>query len=228
MPIYSYMRLSTDEDKQSNSFEIQSQVITEYAKENGLEPILKTFKDTKSGAKLEQRVGLMKMLNTIKSNDKVIVHKIDRLSRDVLQMGWIRTELARKGCELVIIDSKNDTNDPMANLMEQIVTAFADYERQMIKSRIQATMDLKKSKGEKLGGYIPYGYDTQEDSEGTKVLVKNELEQKVIQSIKRYKSKGLSLGAIAKKLNERGITTKKGNEFQSMQVKRILEYKHSR
>lgn len=151
MPIYSYMRLSTDEDKQSNSFEVQLQAITEFAKSNGLEPILKTFKDTKSGAKLEQRDGLMELLNTIKRDDKVIVHKLDRLSRDVLQMGWIRTELARKGCELVIVDSKSDTNDPMANLMEQIVTAFADYERQMIKSRIQSTMDLKKSKGEKLG-----------------------------------------------------------------------------
>ena len=227
MPIYSYMRLSTDEDKQSNSFEIQSHVITKYAKENGLEPILKTFKDAKSGAKLEQRTGLMEMLNTIKKDDKVIVHKIDRLSRDVLQMGWIRTELARKGCELIIIDSKNDTDDPMANLMEQIVTAFADYERQMIKSRIQATMDLKKSKGVKLGGAIPYGYDVIEQDK-KKVLVKNEVEQKIIASIKRYKSKGLSLGAIAKKLNERGITTKKGKEFQSMQVKRILEYKHTK
>ncbi|WP_121627702.1 recombinase family protein [Poseidonibacter antarcticus] len=222
MPIYSYMRLSTDEDKQSNSFEIQSQAITTYAKANGLEPIVKTFKDTKSGAKLEQRLGLMELLNTIKKDDKVIVQKIDRLSRDVLQMGWIRTELARKGCELVIIDTKNDNNDPMANLMEQIVTAFADYERQMIKSRIQATMDLKKSKGEKLGGAIPFGFDVIEQDK-KKVLFKNDVEQKVVASIKRYKSKGLSLGAIAKKLNERGITTKNGKEFQSMQVKRILD-----
>jgi DNA invertase Pin-like site-specific DNA recombinase len=225
MPIYSYLRLSTDEDKQSNSFQIQDEVITKYAKENGLEPIIKTFKDTKSGAKLEQRTGLMELLNTIKKDDKVIVHKIDRLSRDVLQMGWIRTEIARKGVELVIIDTKSDSNDPMSSLMEQIVTAFADYERQMIKSRIQATMTLKKSKGHKLGGSIVYGYDVQEEGK-TKVLIKNEKEQKVIQSIKRYKSKGLSLGVIAKKLNERGITTKNGKEFQSMQVKRILDYKH--
>jgi DNA invertase Pin-like site-specific DNA recombinase len=225
MPIYSYLRLSTDEDKQSNSFQIQDEVITKYAKENGLEPIIKTFKDTKSGAKLEQRTGLMELLNTIKKDDKVIVHKIDRLSRDVLQMGWIRTEIARKGVELVIIDTKSDSNDPMSSLMEQIVTAFADYERQMIKSRIQATMTLKKSKGHKLGGSIVYGYDVQEEGK-TKVLIKNEEEQKVIQSIKRYKSKGLSLGAIAKKLNEKGITTKNDKEFQSMQVKRILDYKH--
>lgn len=157
-------------------------------------------------------------------DDKVIVHKLDRLSRDVLQMGWIRTELARKGCELVIVDSKSDTNDPMANLMEQIVTAFADYERQMIKSRIQSTMDLKKSKGEKLGGAIPYGYDVIEQNE-KKILVKNSEEQKVIVSIKRYKAKGMSLGSIAKRLTERGIKTKNNKEFQSMQIKRILEYK---
>lgn len=226
MPIYSYLRLSTDEDKQSNSFEIQEQVITKYAKDNGLESIIKTFKDTKSGAKLEQRFGLMELLNTIKKNDKVIVHKIDRLSRDVLQMGWIRTEIARKGVELVIIDTKSDSNDPMSNLMEQIVTAFASYEREMIKSRIQATMNLKKSKGHKLGGSVPFGFNVNEEGK-VKVLIKNEEEQKVIQSIKRYKSKGLSLGAIAKKLNEKGITTKNDKEFQSMQVKRIVEYKYS-
>jgi DNA invertase Pin-like site-specific DNA recombinase len=226
MPIYSYLRLSTDEDKQSNSFEIQEQVITKYIKKNGLEPIIKTFKDTKSGAKLEQRFGLMELLNTIKKNDKVIVHKIDRLSRDVLQMGWLRTEIARKGVELVIIDTKIDSNDPISNLMEQIVTAFASYEREMIKSRIKATMELKKSKGEKLGGSIPFGFDVVEENE-KKILVKNELEQKTITSIKRYKIKGMSLGAIAKKLNERGITTKNGKEFQPMQVKRILNYKHS-
>ena len=69
MPIYSYLRLSTDEDKQSNSFEIQEQVITKYAKDNELESIIKTFKDTKSGAKLVQRFGLMELLNTIKKND---------------------------------------------------------------------------------------------------------------------------------------------------------------
>jgi DNA invertase Pin-like site-specific DNA recombinase len=87
-------------------------------------------------------------------------------------------------------------------------------------------MELKKSKGEKLGGSIPFGFDVVEENE-KKILVKNELEQKTITSIKRYKIKGMSLGAIAKKLNERGITTKNGKEFQPMQVKRILNYKHS-
>lgn len=224
MAIYSYLRLSTDEKKQSNSFEIQRQVITEFTKVHNLEPINSEFTDTMSGAKLDARVGLMELLNVIKKDDKVIVQKLDRLSRDVLQSGWIRTEMARKGVELIIVDSNGNSSDPISTLMEQIVTAFADYERQMIKSRIQATMNLKKSKGHKLGGSVPFGFDVKE--EGTvKVLVKNTEEQKIIQSIKRYKRQGLSLGAIAKRLNERGITTKNGKEFQSMQVKRILEYK---
>ena len=225
MPIYSYMRLSTDEKKQSNSFDIQRQVIDSFAKENHLEPIIKYYKDTMSGAKLDQRTGLMELLNTIKKDDKVIVQKLDRLSRDVMQTGWIRTEIARKGVELVIVDSNGDSNDPMANLMEQIVTAFADYERQMIKSRIQATMTLKKARGEKLGGAVPYGYDVIDDGINPKQLIKNIEEQKVIASIKRYKKKGLSLGVIATMLNDKGIKTKNNKVFQSMQVKRILDYR---
>lgn len=225
MSIYSYLRLSTDEKKQSNSFDVQRQTITEFIKLKGYKEISKEFTDTMSGAKLDSRVGLMELLNVIKKDDKVLVQKLDRLSRDVLQSGWIRTEIARKGAELIIIDSNGSSNDPLANLMEQIVTAFADYERQMIKSRIQATMSLKKSKGEKLGGSIPYGYDVMLQ-DGKKVLVKNETEQKVITSIKRYKRQGLSFGAIAKRLNERSIVTKNGSKFHSMQVKRILDYKH--
>ncbi len=223
MPIYSYTRLSTDEEKQSNSFEIQRQSINSFIKDNKLEPIERYFEDKVSGgADLNKKHGLMELLNTVKKNDKVIVQKLDRLSRDTLQTGWLRTEIARKGVELIIVDTNGDSSDPMQNLMEQIVSAFAEYERQMIKTRIQATMDLKKSKGEKLGGNLPYGYD--EVMQGsTKKLVKNEQEQKVIASIKRYRRKGLSLGAIAKKLNDKGTTTKTGKEFQSMQIKRILD-----
>jgi DNA invertase Pin-like site-specific DNA recombinase len=223
MPIYSYSRLSTDEVKQSNSFEIQRQSINTFAKDNKLEPIERHFEDKVSGgADLNKKHELMELLSTIKKDDKVIVQKLDRLSRDTLQTGWLRTEIARKGAELIIVDTNGDSNDPTQILMEQIVSAFAEYERQMIKTRIQATMNLKKSKGEKLGGNLPYGYD--EIIEGsTKKLIKNEQEQKVISSIKRYRNKGLSFGAIAKKLNDKEIATKTGKEFQSMQVKRIVD-----
>lgn len=227
MTIYAYLRLSTDEGKQSNSFEVQRSFIDSFAKDNDLEPIKEYFKDSKSGAELYTREGLMNLLNTIKKNDKVIVQKIDRLSRDVIQTGWIKTEIARKGAELIVIDTNGNSNDPMQILMEQVVSAFADYERMMIKSRIKATMELKKSKGEKLGGAIPYGYDVVLDAKGTKKLVKNVSEQKVISSIKRYDKKGLSLRAIATKLNAKGLINKNGKDFYFMQIKRILDYKHS-
>ena len=227
MTIYAYLRLSTDEGKQSNSFEVQRTFIDSFAKDNDFEPIKEYFKDSKSVAELYTREGLMNLLNTIKKNDKVIVQKIDRLSRDVIQTGWIKTEIARKGAELIVIDTNGNSNDPMQILMEQVVSAFADYERMMIKSRIKATMELKKSKGEKLGGAIPYGYDVELDDKGTKKLIKNVSEQKVISSIKRYDKKGLSLRAIATKLNAKGLINKNGKEFYFMQIKRILDYKHS-
>lgn len=226
MPTYAYLRLSTDEKKQSSSFEVQRTVIDEFANKNDLEPIKEYYQDSKSGAELEKRKGLMQLLNTIKRNDRVIVQKIDRLARDPMLHGWIRTEITRKGAELFIVDAEVNTDDPYAEMMETIISAFANFERKMIKSRIQSTLNLKKENGEKLGGYVPYGYDVIEQDE-KKVLIKNEAEQKVIRAIKRYSRDGMSLRGIASRLTERNIFTKSGKEFTHRQVKRILEYKHN-
>jgi len=222
MAIYAYLRLSTDELKQTHSFNVQEQAINDYAKTHDLAPIESYFKDTMSGAELTKRTALMELLGLIKKGDKVIIQKLDRLSRDTLQTGWIRTEIVRRGAELVIVETTADSNDPLGVLMEQIITAFAQYERQMIKSRIQSTLDLKKAKGEKLGGSVPFGYSVVLE-QGIKKLVPCEKEQRVIASIKRYHVKGLSLRAIADKLKSKGVTTKTGREFKAMQIKRVID-----
>jgi len=80
--IYAYLRLSTSEDKQKNSFELQPNEIKQYYH------ISKVFKETISGsATLHKRKKLLSLLELLKKDDKIIVLRLDRLSRDTIQSG---------------------------------------------------------------------------------------------------------------------------------------------
>ena len=225
MAIYAYLRLSTDESKQANSFDVQEKLIKEYLKANNLKGIDEVFKEAVSGgADLSKKRSLLELLNKIDKGDTVVVQKLDRLSRDALQTGWIRTEIVRKGAGIVIVESDNK-QDPQSILMEQIITAFSQYEREMIKSRIKATMAHKRAKGEKLGGSVPYGYDVIL-RDGKKILAENLEEQEVISRIIKLRAEGMSLRAIVESLNESGVRAKGGTQFYPNSIKRILEYNH--
>jgi len=212
--IYAYLRLSTSEDKQKNSFEVQLKEIQEHFF------ITKIFKETISGsAELHKRKALLELLETIKKSDKVIVLRLDRISRDTVQSGWIRYEIERKGAELITLE--NQTKDKTTKLIENILLAFAEYEKETTIWRINKAFANKRAKGEALGGKFPkYGYDF-EIRDGIRYLVKNEREQKVITRIKLFKNK--SAYAIAKILADDGVLGKSGKPIERRQVQRILK-----
>jgi DNA invertase Pin-like site-specific DNA recombinase len=99
--IYAYLRLSTNEDKQKNSFEVQLNEIKQHFH------IAKVFKETISGsAELHKRKSLLAMLELLKKDDKVIVLRLDRISRDTVQSGWIRYEIQKKKAELITLENQ--------------------------------------------------------------------------------------------------------------------------
>jgi len=212
--IYAYMRLSTSEDKQKNSFDIQLKEIKRHYH------ITKVFKETVSGASsLHKRVQLLALLETIKHGDQIIVLRLDRISRDTMQSGWIRYEIEKRGAELITLE--NSKKDNTTKLIENILLAFAEYEREVTLWRISAAMNNKRSKNEALGGGVAkYGYDFKHGEDGVKYLVENEVEQKVISRIKRFRGK--THGQIAKILAEDGVCGKSGKPIERKQVHRIL------
>jgi len=212
--IYAYLRLSTNEDKQKNSFEVQLNEIKQHFF------ISKVFKETVSGSSpLHKRKALLELLEVLKKGDKVIVLRLDRISRDTIQSGWIRYEIDKKDAELVTLE--NTTKDKTTKLIENILLAFAEYERETTLWRITKALENKKSKGEALGGkYARYGFKF-EFRDGTKYLVKDEEEQKVISRIKKFKGKTANF--IAKVLADDGVTGKSGKPIERKQVQRILD-----
>jgi len=212
--IYAYLRLSTSEDKQKNSFDTQLREIEKHFN------IAKVFKETISGsAELHRRKALLQMLEQLKKNDKVIVMRLDRISRDTVQSGWIRYEIEKKSAELITLE--NTKKDNTTKLIENILLAFAEYEKETTKWRINKTLDLKKSKGEALGGkYAKFGYSFIMKN-NKKMLIENEEEQKVIARIKKFRNK--SCNRIASILAEDGVKGKSGKPIERKQVHRILE-----
>ena len=212
--IFAYLRLSTNEDKQKNSFEVQLNEIKKYFE------IGKVFKETISGGvKLHKRKALLAMLEEVRSGDKIVVLRLDRISRDTVQSGWIRYEIQRKGAELITLE--NQKKDNTSKLIENILLAFAEYEKQTTLWRINKALENKKAKGEALGGkYAKYGYEFYFE-DGVKKIRECHAEQIIIKTILSYRKK--SYGEIAELLNNVGIKGKGGKPFNRMLVKRIKD-----
>ena len=212
--IYAYLRLSTTEDKQSNSFDVQLNEIKKHFH------VAKVFKETISGAApLHKRKALLELLENLRKNDKVIVMRLDRLSRDTVQSGWIRYEIEKKSAELITLENKK--KDSTSQLIETILLAFAQYEKETTLWRIRKALDNKISKGEALGGHTPkYGYNFVM-VDGKKMMERNEEEQKVISRIKRFTQR--SHVEVARILAEDGVKAKNGKPIYAKQIQRIRE-----
>lgn len=212
--IYAYLRLSTTEDKQSNSFDVQLNEIKKHFH------VGKVYKETISGAApLHKRKALLELLESLRKNDKVIVMRLDRLSRDTVQSGWIRYEIEKKSAELITLE--NQKKDNTTKLIENILLAFAEYEKQTTLWRIRKALDNKISKGEALGGHTAkYGYNFVM-RDGKKMLERNEEEQKVISRIKRFTAR--THAEVARILAEDGVKGKSGKPICRKQVQRIRE-----
>jgi DNA invertase Pin-like site-specific DNA recombinase len=215
--IYAYLRISTNENKQKHSFDYQLKEIKSHFH------VGKVFKETVSGsAPLNNRKALLELMETVKKGDKVIVIRLDRLSRDTMQSGWIRYELEKKQVELITLENKK--KDSTSNLIDNILLAFAQYERETIKWRIQRAFELKKQKGQALGGNIAkYGYEFYYQ-DGVKMIRENPHEQKIIKRIYQFRNKTPS--DIARILGRQGVKGKNGKTpICRKQVQRILERK---
>jgi DNA invertase Pin-like site-specific DNA recombinase len=217
-----YGRCSTDDQKESGAgIAAGLDSCRAFAKRNGWEVCGEFTDEGISGATgLDKRPALLEALTAMTKGGVLLVAKRDRLGRDPIAIAMIEAAVKRKGCRIVSAAGEGtESDDPTAVLMRRIVDAFAEYERLIIKARTKAGMQAKKRRGERVG-QLPYGADLAND--GVQ-LVPNANELHVLATVKELRGEGLSIQAVASKLNEMGIPTKKpGARWHSTQVFRIL------
>ena len=170
-----------------------------------------------SGAKTD-RPALQNLLKDVKAKkiDKVLVYKLDRLSRSQKDTLWLIEDvfLANK-CDFVSISENFDTGTPLGKAMIGILAVFAQLEREQIKERMVMGKEARAKKGLfQGGGFAPTGYDFIDGE-----LVINEYEAMQIREAHKLYQSGMSSSKIAKEFFNRGYSHKCGKWYQ----KRVLD-----
>ena len=219
MAIIAYLRVSTDEQVQSG-LGLDAQLS---AMEKAFGKLDAVFRDEGYSGGNANRPGLRDALEALGDGDELVVAKRDRLSRDMYLSLWLEKEVKRRGASIRSAAGEGEGDDPTAVLMKRIVDSFAEYERGMIGLRTRAALAQKRSRGERCGGQVPYGYRAHPDGLH---LVPDGDEQEVLALIRTLREKGQSLRSIGAELERCGVSTKQGRQrWHPQTIKQILSQK---
>jgi DNA invertase Pin-like site-specific DNA recombinase len=168
---------------------------------------------------LETRVALPEALRVLRTGapDGLIVYRLDRLARDLVLQEQLLAEIRRMGQQVFTTSAgeaaflEDDPADPSRKLIRQILGAVSEYERAMIRLRMQAGRVSRRERGDYAGfGSPPYGWRAERGGRGEGVrLVEVESEQVTLGRIRELRAGGSSLRQIAEVLNNEGYKTRR-------------------
>ena len=215
-----YLRVSTDKQADAGvSLDAQQDKARAYAALYDLE-LVEVIVDAGESAKTLDRPGLQRALALLKNGkaDALLVAKLDRLTRSVVDLGkLIETYFAPGKAALLSVSEQIDTRSAAGRLVLNILASVSQWERENIAERTRDAMRHKQANGEYIGGGSPYGFQLVNGE-----LVADAAEQGVIQQARELRDSGLSLAAVAKELDRRGIQARNGKAFAAMQISRMV------
>jgi DNA invertase Pin-like site-specific DNA recombinase len=216
-----YVRVSTDKQADRGvSLEAQEAKIRAYASVYDLD-LVDVVIDAGASAKTLDRPGLTRVLSAVKRGevDAVVVMKLDRLTRSVVDLGTLVDRYFQR-CGLLSVSEQIDTRTAAGRLVLNVLASVAQWEREAIGERTSVAMKHKAAKGEFIGGHsAPYGFTLAADGVA---LVEVEAEQAVIGEARALRAAGLSLRSAAAELARRGFLARAGRPFAAEQVRRMV------
>lgn len=159
-----------------------------------------------SGGTLD-RPALKRLLADIEDGriDVVVVYKIDRLSRSLMDFAKLVEVFDRGGVTFVSVTQSFNTTTSMGRLTLNILLSFAQFEREVIGERIRDKIAASRKRGMWMGGFVPLGYEVRD-----RKLVINEAEAATVRMIfERFVEVG-SATALARALAAEGVRTRRG------------------
>jgi site-specific DNA recombinase len=181
-----YTRKSTEEglEQQFNSLDAQREASEAYIasqRHEGWTLIPGAYDDGGfTGANMD-RPALQRLLADIDDGkvDCVVVYKVDRLSRSLLDFARIMETFDKRGASFVSVTQQFNTTASLGRLTFNILLSFAQFEREMIAERTRDKMSAARRKGKWVGGIPVLGYDV--DARGGRLVV-NPDEAKQVQA----------------------------------------------
>ena len=171
-----------------------------------------------SGASLD-RPALSRLLAQIRSGtvDQILIHRFDRLSRNVRDCVTVLDEFRRLEVGLVVVTAPELGDSAQDNFMLNIMASFAEFEREMISARIADSRARLKARRLRFAGGVPFGYDA---DDRTKQFIPNEAEAAIVRWMFAEAAAGKKPSEIAVEANRRGYRTKApgGGTWSTRQV----------
>lgn len=174
-----------------------------------------------SGCRSDNRPGLQAALSSAcKERAALIVYSLSRLARSTKDAISISDRLAKSGADLVSLSERLDTTSAAGKMIFRMLAVLAEFERDQVAERTKGALCHLRSKGKRISGRLPFGYDLAEDGE---TLLLNSTEQFGLKIIADLRTQGFGRRRIADHLNKQGVPSKTGTLWSPQAVGGILK-----
>jgi site-specific DNA recombinase len=208
-----YTRKSTEEGLQQefNSLDAQreaSEAFVASQKNEGWQAITDHFDDGGYTGSNMDRPALKRLLAAVdaRSVDCVVVYKVDRLSRSLLDFARIVEIFDRNSVSFVAVTQQFNTTSSLGRLTLNILLSFAQFEREIISERTRDKMSAAPRKGKWVGGHPVLGYDI--DAKGGRIII-NPVEAEQVRTIFGLYLKRGSLLPVLQETQRIGLASKR-------------------
>lgn len=237
--IYAYHRFSTDEqDAQS-----QRNIIAKYAESKGLQIDEIISDEGISGSVSYKKRNLSELLSKTNKGDTIIVSEVSRLTRGgIIELSDMITEFfAPKGLRLIISNVNLDIDcsdmNPLIELQLSMMATFAKIERLNIKNRTKAALEARKKKIAEEGGFYSksgnwctsLGGTTSGQAKGGQANGEKRRKEaaenptnRIVEAMTKDITNRSELDIVVIKLNEMGIRTSSGLEFNRNRLSALM------
>jgi DNA invertase Pin-like site-specific DNA recombinase len=191
--VLGYVRVSTGDQADSGAgLEAQRAAIRVACEQRGWE-LVGVVEDAGFSAATLVRPGITEAFDVVESGGAsvLLVAKLDRLSRSLLDFAAVMERSRRRRWALVALDLGVDTTSPAGEMMANILATFAQFERRLIGQRTKEALAIKKAEGVRLGR-------------------PRMLTAEVVERVWRMHRRGASLRKIALRLNNESVPTAHG------------------
>jgi len=216
-----YIRVSTQMQIDKDSLPMQRKDLIAYS-----ELILNTtdyevFEDAGYSGKNTDRPEFQRMMSQLRTGafTHLLVWKIDRISRNLLDFATMYNELKDLGVTFVSKNEQFDTSTAMGEAMLKIILVFAELERNMTSERVTATMISRANNGQWNGGRIPFGYNYDPIERAFSI---NDAEADLVRFMHDWYERERSLVRLARELNDAGHKTRLGYSWTPTAIDIIL------
>jgi|HubBroStandDraft_6_1064221.scaffolds.fasta_scaffold110810_1 site-specific DNA recombinase len=215
-----YVRVSTDSQaEQGFSIDAQEARVAAYAVALGWD-VSETIRDAGESAKSLRRPGIGKILDATRRGEveRVIVAKLDRLTRSTRDLADLLDLFAKHDVSLVSVSEHLDTKSATGRFFVGMLAQISQWEREVIGERTRDVLGNKRRSGQVYCGKTPFGFRRDGDK-----LVPDTAQQRALKTAKAMHGAGATLRQIAAKLEALGATPNNGgSRWYAQSVKHVL------